>query len=125
MFGLGKIFSALKFIAPIVSLVTPLGTLSALFKYAETFSNLVSTFKRGFSFLDLVSKFAPMPKLFDFNSGQMGCFNFLNSSKVNSWQNVLANSNKANAMFDIVKGFSKDTYQINSARTTAQYSFYA
>lgn len=120
MFGIGKILGIIKAVAPFLQFIPALAPFAALFNIADTVANLVKDFKNGFSFLDLVAKFAPLPKPFGQNLFS-NCFG-LNSLKIGSFQsNFLPASKEFNA-FNLFKEAIESRDYINTIRTNSFYS---
>ena len=120
MFGIGKILGAFRAVAPFLQLIPPLAPFAAIFNVADRVASLVSDFKNGFSFLDLVSKFAPLPSVFGQNA--LGsCFG-LNSSKISSWQNSFLTSSKEYRAFQEIKNVVNDWHHVNDSRTNTFYN---
>jgi hypothetical protein len=120
--GLGKILNVVRAVAPFLQFIPALAPFVKLFQIADQVANLVKNFKGGFPFLDLVSKFAPLPKGFDL-SKIGGCFG-LDSSKLNSLQNLLGETSKAFKAVNLVKNTVSDSSYINTVRTnTLRSSF--
>ena len=116
MFGIGKIFNVLRAVAPFLQFIPALAPFVKLFQIADQIANLVKNFKNGFSFLDLVAKFAPMPKVFGAAGGIGGCFG-LDSSKLGAITNLLGESSKASKALNLVSNAVNDWSHINSVRT--------
>ena len=120
MFGIGKVLGIIKSVAPFLQFIPALAPFAALFNLADQVSNLVTSFKNGFSFLDLVSKFAPLPKVFGQNS--LGsCFG-LNSSKLCSWQNNFLSSSKEFQAFKLINDSVSNWNHVNTVRTNSFYN---
>lgn len=120
MFGIGKILGIIKTIAPFLQFIPALAPFAALFNIADQISNLVSNFKNGFSFLDLVSKFAPLPKVFGQNLFG-NCFG-LNSSKIGSWQNLFSSSSNEFKAFKLINDTVSNWNHVNTVRTNSYYN---
>lgn len=119
---LGKILNVVRAVAPFLQFIPALAPFVKLFQIADQIANLVKDFKNGFSFLDLVSKFAPLPKGFS-QSGLGGCFG-LDSSKIGSWESLLgkAMGGDAGKALNLV-GSTLDNYNhVNTVRTNSFYS---
>lgn len=113
MFGLGKIFGFVKMLMPVLQFIPPLAPLANLFRIAEAISSLVDTFKNGGNFLNMVSKFAPLPNIFNQVAG--GSFG-LDSSSIGSWKSLLSSSSPAYKALDLVNDAVSGWNRANAAR---------
>jgi hypothetical protein len=112
--GIGKIFNVIRSVAPFLQFVPALAPFVKLFQIADQVANLVKNFKNGFSFLDLVSKFAPLPKVFG-QSGISGCFG-LNSNKLSAVADIFGEKSSVGKMLNLVNDTVNDWNHINTAR---------
>lgn len=117
--GIGKIFNVIRTVAPFLQFIPALAPFVKLFQIADQVANLVKNFKNGFSFLDLVTKFAPMPKAFG-QSGLGGCFG-LNSGKLDVFKNLLGESSSAYKALNLANETVGNWNHINSERTNSFY----
>lgn len=118
--GIGKIFNVIRAVAPFLQFIPALAPFVKLFQIADQIANLVKDFKKGFSFLDLVSKLAPMPQ--SFAKGGLGaiggCFG-LDSSKLSAFQSVLGDTSKAGKALNLVSDTFNNWTQANTVRQNA------
>lgn len=120
MFGfIGKVFSAIKFIAPILPFIPGLQALAPLLKVAEAVTNIVDKFSKGLAFLDTVSKVAPMPK--SFSQNKTGSFGMSNE-RANELQGKTGGSSKLGKFFQVITDIVQGFKQISTARSTQQFS---
>lgn len=113
--GLGKIFNVIRAVAPFLQFIPALAPFVKLFQIADQIANLVKNFKSGFSFLDLVAKVAPMPKIFG-QTGIAGCFG-LDSSKLSGLQSLLGKDSKAFGALNLLNDTVNDFNRANAVRT--------
>lgn len=112
--GIGKIFNVIRAVAPFLQFIPALAPFVKLFQIADQIANLVKDFKNGFSFLNLASKFAPLPKVFE-QSGIGGCFG-LDSNKLSALGNLFGKSSPVGKMLNLV-GDSVNNYNyVNTVR---------
>lgn len=118
MFGfIGKVMSAIKFIAPILPFIPGLQALAPLLKIAEVVTNIVDKFSKGLEFLETVSKIAPMPKAF--SQITKGFSDLLGSSKVDFWRQATPEGSKSNKAFNLMDTIQQGVHQVNAGRNSA------
>lgn len=121
MFGIGKILNVIRSVAPFLQFIPALAPFMTLFNIADTVANLVKDFKNGFSFLDLVAKFAPLPKAFS-QFGQLGnCFGG-STSQIGSWLDKFSPSSSEFKAIDLFRSAIENRNYVSSVRTNSYYS---